>query len=182
VPIKYTSSDGQMGRINTEIMYDNMMNKFRWGNMNDPKVYMNEDNIRLAMNFRNNFARLANALLDEHKVDSAKAALDRCFEVMPEKSVPFNFYVYPLAEAYYRAGAFEKGNQISDRLINISEQELKYYFSFNKNVAGAIDKEKQFALGILQRINQIATKYGQTETAKKAEDLFNNYYKLYSVD
>ena len=182
VPIKYASTDGQMGRINTAIMYNNMMNKFRWGNMKDPKVYLNEDNIRLTMNFRNNFARLANALLDEHKVDSAKAVLDKCFEVMPEKSVPYNFYVYPLAEAYYRAGAFDKGNAISERLINISEQELKYYFSFNKSYASAIDKEKQFALGILQRINQIATKYGQTDTAKKAEDLFNNYYKLYSVN
>jgi len=182
VPVKYESKDGQIGRINTTIMYDNMMNKFKWGNMNDPDVNLNEDNIRLAMNFRNNFARLANALLDENKVDSAKAVLDRCFEVMPEKTIPYNYYVYPLAEAYYKAGAFDKGNAISERLINISESELKYYFSFNNKFAAAVDKDKQFALGILQRINQIASRYQQTAVAKKAEDLFNNYYKLYSVN
>jgi hypothetical protein len=181
VPIKNVSLDGQMGRINTDIMYDNMMNKFKWGNMNVESVYLNEDNIRLAMNFRNNFARLANALLNENKTDSAIAALDKCFEVMPEKTVPYNYYVYPLAEAYYKAGSFDKGNVISERLIEISEKELKFYFSFNNKFANAIDKDKQFALGILQRINQIAGRYQQTEVAKKAEELFNNYYKLYSV-
>ena len=151
-----------------------------WGNMNNPKVYLNEDNVRLAMNFRNNFARLATALLNENKTDSALKALDKCFEVMPEKSVPYNFYVYPLAECYYRANAIEKGNAISQRLIEISEKELKFYFAFNKKFAGAIDREKQFALGILQRINQICNRYGQTEIAKKAEEIFNNYYKLYA--
>lgn len=182
VPIKHASADGQIGRINTDIMYDNMMNKFKWGNMNDPKVYLNEDNIRLSMNFRNNFARLANALLNEGKNDSAIAVVDRCFEVMPETTVPFNYYVYPLAEAYYRAGEIEKANNISLRLIEISEKELNYYFSFNTKFAGAIDREKQFALGILQRINQIAMRYEQEEIAKKAEELFNNYYQRYSMN
>lgn len=180
LPIKIKNPDGQIGRIDTDIMYNNMMNKFMWGNMNDSSIYLNEDNIRLAMNFRNNFARLATALLNENKTDSALAALDKCFEVMPEKAVPYNFYVYPLAECYYRAGAIEKGNAISQRLIEISEKELKFYFAFNKKFEGAVDREKQFALGILQRINQICNRYNQTEIAKKAEEIFTNYYKLYA--
>jgi len=181
LPIKHESPDGQLGRINTDILYHNMMNKFQWGNMNDPKVYLNEDNIRLAMNFRNNFARLANALLMEDKKDSAIAVLDKCFDIMPERSVPFNLYVYPLAEAYYRAGATEKGNAISKRLIEICEKELKYYFAFDKKFEAAIDREKQFALGILQRINQISLRYQQSELAKQSEELFNNYYQLYKL-
>ncbi|MDD3876717.1 MAG: hypothetical protein PHT69_08855, partial [Bacteroidales bacterium] len=178
IPIRSQNSDGQIGRVDTDIMYDNMMNKFRWGNMNNPEVYLSEDNIRLAMNFRNNFSRLANALLDENKTDSAITVLDKCFEVMPENTVPFNFYVFPIAEHYYRAGATEKANELALRLIELSEQELQYYFKFKK-YGNLIDREKQFALGILQRINQVAARYNQEDISKKAEEVFNNYYQLY---
>ena len=31
------TSEGETGRIDTDIMYNNMMNKFKWGNIMDPK-------------------------------------------------------------------------------------------------------------------------------------------------
>ena len=59
VPIKTPASSGQVGRIRTDVMYDNIINKFKWGNMNDPKVYLDENNVRMSMNVRNSFVRLA---------------------------------------------------------------------------------------------------------------------------
>ncbi len=181
LPIRSASRDGQIGRINTDILYENMMNRFKWGNMNDPSVYMSEDNRRLAMNFRNNFARLSRALINENKMDSAIAVIDRCFEIMPEESVPFNFYILPLAENYYRAGAIEKGNAITKRLIEIGEAELRYYFQFAPKFRASIEDEKQMALGLLQRIYQITDQFGQEELAQMAEEVFDNYYQLYTM-
>ena len=34
VPYISNSTDGQTGTINTEIMYDNLINKFNWGGLN----------------------------------------------------------------------------------------------------------------------------------------------------
>ena len=65
---------------------------------------MVETNMRMTYNLRNNFARLADALLREGKTDSAIAVLDKCIEVMPDHSIPYNFFMTPIAEAYYRAG------------------------------------------------------------------------------
>ena len=52
------SNDGQTGEIATDIMYDNLINKFKWGNMQDPSIYLDETNMRMTMNFRNNFSTL----------------------------------------------------------------------------------------------------------------------------
>jgi predicted negative regulator of RcsB-dependent stress response len=61
-------------------MYDNVVNKFRWGNMNDERVYLNENNLRMTMNFRNNFARLATALLEQGKKAEARKAYEEALK------------------------------------------------------------------------------------------------------
>lgn len=55
VPIK---SEGY-GVIDTEIMYDKLMNVFRYTNLNNPNVYYDENTRRLVSNYRNVFLRLA---------------------------------------------------------------------------------------------------------------------------
>jgi hypothetical protein len=113
VPVKTKSIDGQTGSINTKVMYDNLMNKFKWGNIQNPHIYLNQDNMRMIMNFRNNFARLANNLIIQGKKDSAIAVCDRCIKVMPEKTIPYDYFILPIAETYYKAGKIDKANKIT---------------------------------------------------------------------
>lgn len=179
VPIKHTNEDGQIGRINTTILYNNVMNKFKWGNMNQDGVYMNEDNIRLSTNIKNVFARLALALISENKNDSAIAVLDKAIEMMPENKMPFNYYNLLMAEAYYKTGAFDKGNAIIERMIDVNAESLAYFFTFPSRFAGSINYDKQSALAMLQRIVQVTDEYKQEEQANLASEFFDMYYQKY---
>jgi hypothetical protein len=99
------ASQGDMfgrGGMNTDAMFDNMVNKFRWGGVENPDLYLDENVIRMLGNFRSSFARLALQLIREDKRDLARMALDKCLEVIPEKVVPFNVYNLLLV-GYYRA-------------------------------------------------------------------------------
>jgi hypothetical protein len=89
-------------------MYDNMVNKFLWGNMSRPDVYLDQNNLNMTMNLRNNFSRLAETLLNEGKRDSALAVLDKCLEVMPDKTVPFNIMMIRIVELYYGVARFNQ--------------------------------------------------------------------------
>lgn len=40
----------QGGRVNTDIMYDNIMNKFAWGGLDKPGVSLDENRKRLQFN------------------------------------------------------------------------------------------------------------------------------------
>jgi len=179
VPIKHNNEDGQIGRINTTILYNNVMNKFKWGNMNQEGVYMNEDNIRLSTNIKNVFARLALALISENKNDSAIAVIDKAIEMMPENKMPYNYYNLLMAEAYYKTGSFDKGNAIIERMIDVNAESLAYYFTFPSRFAGAINFDKQSALAMLQRIVQITDEYKQEEQANLASEFFDMYYQKY---
>ena len=98
VPVKTSSLDGQTGIVATKQMYDNLIHKFKWGNMGDSDVYLDETNMRMTMNFRNNFARLADALIAEGEFDKAEVVLDRCIEIMPDETIPFNYFNLPIAD------------------------------------------------------------------------------------
>ena len=179
IPINAHNTDGQQGSVNTAIMYNNIMNKFKWGNMTDQKVYMDETNMRMIMNFRNIFARLANALLDEGKKDSAIKVLDHCFEIMPDSRFGYNMFIMPLAEAYYKAGQPAKANKILARLLEINQKELAYYFRFTGRKAKTLDYEKRQSLGLLNKIKDIAEREKQKQLSTDVTKSFELYYELY---
>jgi hypothetical protein len=56
VPVKTDKPEqGEFGMIDSDVMYDNMMNKFKWGNAEKPSVYLDENNRRMFSNFRRIF-------------------------------------------------------------------------------------------------------------------------------
>ncbi|MBK8847100.1 MAG: DUF2723 domain-containing protein [Bacteroidetes bacterium] len=69
VPIKTVNKDGQTGRVAVDEMYNNTMNKFAWGNMKMEGVYLDQNNLNMTMNIKNNFSRLAEAKFMEGKYD-----------------------------------------------------------------------------------------------------------------
>ena len=54
---------GETGMVDTEEMYENMMNRFKWGNAGEEGVYLDENNRRLFDVFRRQFGRLSKALV-----------------------------------------------------------------------------------------------------------------------
>ncbi len=169
VPIKSKTKDGQTGRIYSDITYKNLMEKFKWGGMDNPKVYLDENNLRMTMNFRNNFARLAYTLLGEGKKDSATKVLDRCVEVMPESTVPYNIFMLRIAEMYYRAGAIEKANKIARRLAEVYEQDLNYYFTLKGKFLKSVERDLQQAMAVENELLRISKEARQQELAADIE-------------
>lgn len=155
VPFEGNSFDGQTGYVNTDIMYENLMTKFEYGNMDDPSVYMDENNRRMCMNLRNNFARLAEALFREGKKDKAVEVLDRCIATMPNENIPYNFFILPAVESYYKMGEYDKANEIVKILLTMYTQESDYYFALDNERFKQVKNEAQQAVSVLYRLSQL---------------------------
>ncbi|MGD0710299.1 MAG: DUF2723 domain-containing protein [Bacteroidales bacterium] len=181
IPVKNNnSSKGEPGSVNTDVMYNNMMTKFKWGNIQDTTLYIDETVSGMALSLRMSFTRLANALTEKGEKVKAIQVLDKCQQTFPERNVIYNYYEYMVGEAYYFAGAIDKANKIMNRLTDLYEQDLRYYFTFTGSKASRIDYHKQQALGIIQRIAQVAQSNKQDAVAKKAKEIFDKYYSMYS--
>ena len=181
IPIKTErAKSGEYGRINTDILYNNVMNKFVWGNVNDPNIFLDEYNKRSIsiMQVRYMFARLAEALSNEGKNDNAVEVLDRLFEILPNEIIPLTFDSFPAAEQYFIAGANEKGTALSRILANNSFAMLEYYLSLPINMASMIKNEQNREVVMLQNIRYLAYTYNQNELFNEVDSRLKSLVEM----
>jgi hypothetical protein len=180
IPVKTAafSMGDDYGRVNTGIMYDNVMNKFKWGGVDVREIYMDENNLRMTTNLRNQFDRLASALIIEDKRDSAMKIVDKCFEVLPEMNIPFNYFVVPLAEKYYQLEAGEKGDAVMTRYAEILDGELTWFFAQKPEIKRSVQTSIQRNMAILKRIVDITARY-ERDVSKQIRDRFKYFEPQY---
>ena len=166
VPIKI-KKDRQIGKVNSEVMYNNMMNKFVWGGVENVDVYLNENNNRMLSNFRNNFVRLAQELFKENKTEKAEEVLDKCDTLISNERLPYNYYNLLHAEMYYKLGKKEKANKIVNLLLENTQDNLDYYFSITDSKVNSFKRDKDMAMAIIQELARVTDKYNEKELSKK---------------
>jgi len=151
VPIRTDNPNPlQLGRVNTEAMYKNVMEEFKWGNMNDTtiNIYMDENNLRMVSNLRMQFANLADALTLEDKKDKALNVLNKAMEVMPEKVVPYDEQILYIAEEFAEAGDIETGKKLFNDYFDLVQEKLDYLNSLSaeKGYSIASQFERDFTV------------------------------------
>ena len=132
VPYITKSNDGQTGVVNTEKMYPRLVEEFKWGGLNNSDLYFDETNTRMVMNFRNNYARLAEALLQKNDTIRAIKTLDKCVAEFSNDVVNFSYFALPIIDIYYKSGEKEKGKQILSTMIDQYFTDIKYLKGFKK--------------------------------------------------
>ena len=177
VPIKTQRSDNKPGRVDTDILYENVMNKFQWGGLDTSDLYMDENNRRMTISLRLTFSRLAEALIQEGKNEKAKEVLDKCLEAIPKNNVPYDIFVLYLTENYYQLGDYETANQLAREIADIYEDDLQYYLSLKGKNAEWVKNDKNQAMAVLQRLYMLTNQqYPQEELGKEFNDRFLPYF------
>jgi hypothetical protein len=178
-PVKTPKNDNPntLGGVNTERMYDNIMNKFKWGGIDgEEMIYMDENNLRLALNIRLQFAALADQLIVEEKTDKALDVLDKCMSVLPEHNVPYDRFIVPILENYYKIGENEKANAIARVLFERYADDFDYYMTLDAEWAIQVQDDIQLSYAIAQRLNLFVSRIFPQDDAIKAE--FNERFEM----
>jgi tetratricopeptide (TPR) repeat protein len=168
VPIKHNENEVQQGgRVNTKVMYDNIMNKFAWGGLDKPGVNLDENCTRMASNMRMQMATLAAALISKGQKEKAKQVLDYCLTKMPDENVRYEATLFSVAAGYYQVGDYKKAMELSDKLFDVFENDIKVYKALKPNHRAAFGREMNQAKEIMRRLTMLAEQFKQTEYAEK---------------
>jgi hypothetical protein len=180
IPIKGETQTGYTGMINTDVMYDNVMNKFRYTNMDNAKVYQDETCRRMMQNMKNNFNRLAGALITEGKLDKAAEVLAKLEKVMPVKVMGYTAQDIENTALWYRVGNKDMGRQIARFAYDNIRSNVDYYLSLPSGYIPAVNQELQSALGYeLKNLLDTLTEYKEDDLVKEIETKYNEYYTRY---
>ncbi|HNU36639.1 MAG TPA: hypothetical protein PKJ15_08565, partial [Methanomassiliicoccales archaeon] len=181
VPVKTPNRNPNMnGRVATDIMYDNVMNKFKWGNMDtEGDIYLDENILRMTTNLRLQLSSLAEALIQEGRDEQARKILDLSLEMMPERNVPFTRIMLPTVEAYYDIGDTAKANAISDRLFTIMEENMAHFLSLDRRFAERLGDDMALTHAVMGRLATEAMRSDSTfgEGLKERFDAMEEQYQ-----
>ncbi len=121
-------------RINSDKMYDNLMNRYKFGKIDNPNIYLDETVLRMCETHRRMFVQLSDQLIKEGKLDKAKKALDYSLEVIPTTTVPHDYQSSmskQMADQYILLGDTIAAQSILNDLANKSVEYLTWYLSLN---------------------------------------------------
>ena len=128
VPVKTDKPEqGEFGMIDPLVMYDNLMNKFSWGNAGAPSVYLDENNRRMFSNFRRLFGTLGKDLLLRGDTVKAVEVAHRGLEIVPDaKRCHMIFSLSELAEVLIKSRKKGRGEKLINDIIKYSKEYLDY--------------------------------------------------------
>jgi hypothetical protein len=182
VPIKSENKSWlKYGRIDTDILYNNMMNKFAWGGAKEKGVDIDYNHKRtlLVVKARYNYARLATALASEGKNEKAISVLDYCMETFPVEKISYDMYVSSIIEAYVAAGAIDKATELTRNLSNYYFEKLDYYLRQKPDILASAEYEVQSAIQFTSQAATACKNGGKTELADEISNKLESYYTKY---
>ncbi len=167
-----TGVKGTGPQVNTDEMYENMMTKFRYGGVDNPKIYLDENTLRMCRTHRMMFSQLVSALYNEGDSLRALKALDYCAKVLPAYNIRHDYVSTVLAEYYYKLGENKKGDDIMDAVANDCVKNLEWYFGLGSSHYNSVKNRISHNLAVLNQVLRICDQ-------EKQKTIFDKYMPFY---
>lgn len=170
---------GTPGVVNTSVMYDNVINKFKWGNMNGADVYIDPETARMCYSFRIQFFQLADALYNEGKKDSCLKAIDKLFEVLPNVATPLQYKVFDFrfVDLYFRCAKNDKAKALANTIVDDISSNLDYYKQFTGKKMNMYTDDVQQGIAILNELSRISGQYNEAKLSDELSKKSSGYQK-----
>jgi hypothetical protein len=182
VPIRSENKSwSDYGRIDTDILYENMFKKFAWGGANDENVNLDYNHRRTltVVKARLHYARLAKELAAAGKKEQALEVLDYCMNALPVSNVPYDPYMPDLIEAFFVAGNIEKALEMTKAYSGHNYEQLDYYLKQSPYIIKSAEYEIQSAIQYTSKVSSACQEYGDKELAAEIDKKLEAYYRIY---
>ncbi len=159
--------------VDTEKSYDLVMNQFRFTEVDNPNVYLSEDYRNFLSNHRSTFNSVAIALINEDNYEQAKEVMYKSLEVMPDKSVLYDFSTAQSIPILFELGEDELAIEITDTMSSRAISLLNYYIREDKE----FDREAYLSLQMLSIFGPMLNEEGYREKAILIQQSLEQLYK-----
>ena len=178
----FTTNAPGVKNFDTEKTYNNVMNKFKFGGVDKPGIYLDETVMRMCYTHRRLLSLLAMNLVQEGKEDKAKAVLAKCEKVLPSYNIPHDYQSgsMDLARAYALTNQTKKAQELIDQLWRKSAEYMVWYCSLDGQ---RFESSQQDCMLHLYILNQVLDLQSAVD-AKKAEEKdkqFQTINKIYTA-
>ena len=189
VPIRNKVSALNPGLVDTDELYDKLMNVFKFDALAADDYFIDYQNMYTflgVMAIRNLFVSSANAFLYAGEKDRAEEALDKCREVMRPDRFPYDnsvlgwgsnaLYPIEMVRCYYFLGKPEKAREVALELDRELKDSIALYLDFYPDYKDDFEYNCQLIYFMSNEIK----KCGDSEFAKELESDLASFLNLNS--
>jgi hypothetical protein len=176
----FTTKGTSLKNFDTEKTFNNVTKRYKFGNISQPGIYLDETVMRMCYTHRRLLSQLAMHLANENQDEKAAQVLALAEKELPYYNVPADFSSGSLdmVRTYIAIGQNEKALKLLDQLWQKSSQYMRWYCSLSPMRFAASQQECQVHLYILQMLAQMS---GDIDDAtaekyhKKLEAIFSTF-------
>ena len=176
----FTTNASGAKNFDTEKTYNNVMNRYKWGGLEQKGLYIDETVMRMCYTHRHLMADLALQLIAEGKTDKALNVLRKSEKVLPSYNVP-NTYLSgaaDLAKAYALLGKKNDAQRIIDQVWKDSKQYAQWYVGLEGNLFTMSQNDVLKYIYIMQATADVEGLISSTKAEKMLSDI-NAIYVYY---
>ena len=176
----FTTNAPGAKNFDTEKTYNNVMNKFKFGGVEVPGIYLDETVMRMCYTHRRLLSLLAMNLIQEGKDNKAKAVLDKAEKALPDYNIPHDYQSgsLDLAKAYALTGQTQKAQQIIEKLWKKSAEYMLWYCSLSTDRFAMSQQECMVHMYIMNQILNLQSAVDEKK-AKEKDEQFRAISHLY---
>ncbi len=170
-------------QLNASIMYDNLMNKFKWGKMKTAS-YLDPQSADDTFIFTNMFSSLAASLIESEKTNEAKKVVDKFYEVMPQRYFGIRTVLvkYYFLENLFKLGEVERANKMMLESGDYVNKELIYLADISDS-KGQLTGVQNVRTGLyyLGRMIELSKANNQPKVAQRLDNISKGLENRFTV-
>ena len=168
--------------FDTEKVYNNVMNRFKWGGLDKPGLYIDETVMRMCYTHRHLLAQLAMQLIADGQNAKAEKVLRKAEKVLPEYNVPYTFMsgAADMARAYALIGKKADAARILNKVWADAKSYADYYLQLTGSRFMMSQNDVLRQLYIMQNIADI-TQACDHSLANQRLKTVNALYAVYQA-
>ncbi len=180
-----TTKDGKpiegVKSFDTQRTYDNIMNRFKFGGIDKPGIYLDETVMRMCYTHRRMMSKLAMELITEGKATQAEKVLRYTEKMIPTFNVPHNYTSgsMDMARAWVSLGKYKEAKAVMEDLWKSANQYLEWYCSLDGYRFDASQNDCGVQLYIMQQLVALGETFDE-KWAEKHMQIFNQQITIFS--
>ncbi|MCR5646395.1 MAG: DUF2723 domain-containing protein [Bacteroidales bacterium] len=182
IPVEADDYYKGYGGVYREGSYDLLVNKARWGSMNEEGVVPDRESVRNADFARQSYVRLAQSLVNHQEYDSAIVVMDKYQEFFPNEKFPYGLRLYQFPELYYVCGAMEKGDDFMRKMVKNCCDKTDYYGNMEKKFVEYFSEDIDEQVSILRQMQLTAGQYDRAELKAELDPIVSGYLQKYYME
>ncbi|MBL4675534.1 MAG: DUF2723 domain-containing protein [Mucilaginibacter sp.] len=185
LPLKAdTANHEQLSKVNNAVMYDNVMNKFKFGNYKTAKYLDPESTSMFYPVLSTTFLDLATSLFKSGETDKALKVLHKFDNELPDDLYPYidiaGRKMY-LAQMAYNLGDNKLGNKIVTNIDKYLMDQFGYFYYLLQTDKNRVPvRDVQIGMQVLDHMVENTEKAHQTELHKKIDAELQDYTKKFA--